>query len=226
MGVGWYQYQRKPDPYSKWLIRRLLSPTALHSVRESFALEMLASVGITRAVNTGCPSIWSLSPEYCAGLPKQKARAVVTALNSYPKLNDPEADRKMIETLRRHYDEIYLWVQTFTDYDYAMSLDSGIKFVAPSVEALDAILGSQLDLDYVGVRLHAGIRALQKGRRSIILEIDNRAREMGRDFGLPTVPRTDYERLEAMIAGPFEITVSPPRKEIDLWKDQFRHSPA
>jgi polysaccharide pyruvyl transferase WcaK-like protein len=39
----------------------------------------------------------------------------------------------------------------------------------------------------IGVRLHAGIRALQRGRQAVIVAIDNRAREMVRDFALPVV---------------------------------------
>lgn len=226
MGVGWYQYQHAPDPYSRWLLRRLLSRNCLHSVRESYALKMLASIGITDAVNTGCPTIWSLSPAGCARLPKRKASAVLTAVNSYPRLKNPAADRRMIETLRKHYDTVYLWIQTHTDYTYARSLDSHLLFVDPSLAALDALLTSELDIDYVGVRLHAGIRAIQKGRRAIILEIDHRAREMGRDFGLPTVERTDFERLEQMIRQPLGISVRPPRREIDLWKSQFRRKSA
>ena len=33
MGCGWYQYQRATDPYSKWLLRSVLSKAACHSVR-------------------------------------------------------------------------------------------------------------------------------------------------------------------------------------------------
>jgi len=45
MGVGWYQYQHAPDPYSRWLVRRLLSPTAIHSVRRSISWPRSASPG-------------------------------------------------------------------------------------------------------------------------------------------------------------------------------------
>lgn len=223
MGAGWYQYQHAPDPYSRWLLRRVLSRRCLHSVRESYALKRLASIGITNAVNTGCPSIWELTPEHCARLPRQKAaESVLTAVNSYPRLKDPAADRRLLELLRRHYRTIHLWIQTDTDYEYARSLDGNLRFINPSVAALDAVLAREPDLDYVGNRLHAGIRALQKGHRAIIVEIDNRAREMGRDFGIPTVQRTDFDRLEHMIQGPLEISVRPPQNDIALWKRQFR----
>jgi len=225
MGAGWYQYQHAPDPYSRWLLRRVLSHTGLHSVRESYALKRLASIGITNVVNTGCPSIWTLPPEHCARLPRRKAiHSVVTTVNSYPKLKNPEADRRMLQILRRHYRTLYLWIQTDTDFEYARALDPDLRFISPSIAALDEVLLSALDLDYVGIRLHAGIRALQKGRRAIVVEIDNRAREMGRDFAIPTVDRTDLERLEQMIRDPLEISVRPPRQDIARWKSQFLDS--
>jgi hypothetical protein len=227
MGVGWYQYQHAPDPYSRWLLRSLLSRDKIHSVRETYAATRLASIGIHNVVNTGCPTIWRLTPEHCASLPRTKAKGgVVTGINSYKKLKNPAADRRMLELLSRHYPAVYLWIQTYTDFEYAQSLGVPVRFINPSVSALDAILQSDLDLDYVGNRLHAGIRSLQKGRRAVILEIDNRAEEMGRDFGLPTVARTDFERIERMITGPLEIAVQLPTKNITVWKDQFRRVPA
>ena len=225
MGVGWYQYQHAPDPYSRWMLRSLLHPTALHSVRDSYTLAKFHSLGLKNVVNTACPTMWQLTPDHCASLPKAKGRSVLTTINSYPKLFDRDADGRMFEMLRRHYDSVYCWIQTYSDYEYARSLDPDLLFVDPSLGALDAILSSEVDLDYVGNRLHAGIRALQKGRRSVIVEIDNRAREMGGDFGLPTVGRTEFDRLESMIAQPFEIAVNLPVREIEQWKAQFRERP-
>ena len=98
MGVGWYQFQSRPDPYTAWLLRRVLHPTALHSVRDSHAQAMLASIGITNTINTGCPTLWNLSPETCAGLPKSRGQEVVTTLNTY--IPDRAADGRLIETLR------------------------------------------------------------------------------------------------------------------------------
>ena len=221
LGAGWYQYQHAPDPYSRWMIRSLLSHDGLHSVRDGYTQRMLASIGITNAVNTGCPTIWHLTPSHCALLPRRKAESVVTTINSYPGLKAPAADRRLLEVLTQQYRTVYLWIQTHTDFEYARSLQEHLVYVDPSVAALDAVLTSKLDLDYVGNRLHAGIRALQHGRRAMIVEIDNRAREMGADFGLPTVGRTDFERLERMITEPLEIAVNLPQAAIDRWKGQF-----
>jgi polysaccharide pyruvyl transferase WcaK-like protein len=222
MGVGWYQYQGGPDPYSAWLISSLLSKSWLHSVRESLAAEMLASIGVHNVINTGCPTIWRLTPDACARIPGRKADTVLTTVNSYGGLKNVEADRRMLELLKRAYGSVHLWVQTHSDYEYANSLTDGLTFVSPNLRSLDAALNAPVELDYVGNRLHAGIRALQHGRRAIIVEIDNRAREMGKDFGLPTVARHDFDKLQAMISEPFQIAVRPPLDAIAQWKRQFQ----
>jgi polysaccharide pyruvyl transferase WcaK-like protein len=219
MGCGWYHYQRNPDPYTRFLLKGVLSKKHTHSVRDSYTLKMLEKVGVRDAINTGCPTIWGLTQEHCRALPKQKGRAVVTTLNTY--IPDKTADRALLDLLRKHYEKVFVWVQTATDHGYTEGLDSGVTFIPPSLRAYDELLRTEPDLDYVGNRLHGGIRALQLGRRAIIIEIDNRAKEMGKDFGLPTVPRDDYPRLEAMISGPLEIAVTPPAAAIDRWKAQF-----
>jgi hypothetical protein len=222
LGAGWYQYQNAPDPYSRWMLSRILSRDGLHSVRDGYTLRMLTSIGISNVVNTGCPTLWNLTSAHCERLPRSKAKAVVATINSYSGLKDPAADRRLLEILKRRYEKVLVWIQTHTDFEYARSLQEGLIYINPSVAALDAVLTSELDLDYVGNRLHAGIRALQRGRRSIIVEIDNRAREMGADFGLPTVGRAQFEQLERMIAEPLGINVRVPQAAIGQWKNQFR----
>lgn len=216
MGVGWYQFQRAPDPYTRWLLRRVLHPEALHSVRDSYTARMLATIGIANTVNTGCPTLWPVTPEHCAHLPRRKAAAVVTTLNTY--MPDREADRRLIEVLRARYAKLYAWVQSPDDFAYLRSFGEDIEIIGSSLKSFDALVASSPGLDYVGNRLHGGIRALQRGRRAIIVEIDNRAKEMGRDFHLPTVPRTDFERLAAMIDGDLPIEVRPPQAAVERWK--------
>lgn len=219
MGCGWYQYQRATDPYSRWLLRSVLSKHHQHAVRDSYSLTNLARLGITNVVNTSCPTLWDLSPEYCATLPREKAHDVVTTVNTY--MPDPEADKRMLEILAKQYGRVHIWVQTAGDWDYARALAPSLVRLAPSLAAFNTLLETHPSLDYVGNRLHAGIRALQLGRRAIIVEIDNRAAEMGRDFGLPTVKRRDFARLEALITGPMPIKVTPPVDRIAEWKGQF-----
>ena len=216
MGVGWYQFQARPDPYTAWLLRRVLHPTALHSVRDGYSADMLRSIGIGNVINTGCPTLWGFTPEACAALPKTRAKSVVTTLNTY--IPDRALDGQLIQTLRDRYKTIYAWVQTAEDHSYLKSFGDDIVILEPSLAAYDALLRDAPDLDYVGNRLHGGIRALQHGRRAIIVEIDNRAREMGRDFNLPTVERDDFARLAAMIDGALAVDVRPPTPAIAEWK--------
>ncbi len=219
MGCGWYQFQHRPDPYTRWLLRRVLSSHHIHSVRDAYTKDMLARIGITNVVNTGCPTLWALTPDHCRSIPRARGKSVVTTINTY--IPDVEADRRLLALLRRHYRTVYLWIQGEADYAYARTLDADLVFIAPNLAAFDALLETEPELDYVGNRLHGGIRALQKGRRTLIVEIDNRAQEMGRDFNLPTVKRTDFDRLEALIDAPLDTCVQPPREAIARWKNQF-----
>ena len=70
-------------------------------------------------------------------------------------------------------------------------------------------------------RLHAGIRALQHGVRTLIVEVDNRAKMMGADWGLPTVARDAMDRVSSWIGGSSEVDLRLPRSEIEEWKGQF-----
>jgi polysaccharide pyruvyl transferase WcaK-like protein len=79
------------------------------------------------------------------------------------------------------------------------------------------------DVDCVGTRLHAGIRALQRKRRAIILGVDNRAEEMGHDFDLPVVARGKVAlELEAEINGYWETRICIARQAIAACKGQFK----
>ncbi len=220
MGVGWYQDQSPADFYSRWMLRRILSRKLLHSVRDSQAERMLTAAGVPNVLNTGCPTVWTLSPEHCAALPRRKAASVVTTLNTY--IRHPEADRLLLRTLKQHYARVFFWTQTWEDHGYARQLDPDMVFIEPSLASFDRLLRDEPDLDYVGNRLHAGIRALQKGHRAVIVEIDNRARAMSSDLGLPTVARTDADRLTWLITEPFETRFTLPTDRIERWRAQLR----
>jgi hypothetical protein len=91
--------------------------------------------------------------------------------------------------------------------------------LSPGVQALDAELAE--GADYIGTRLHAGIRALQVGARSTIVVIDNRAAEIGRETGIPTVSRSLLDSDEALF-GTRTVEVTMPHEEIDLWVSETR----
>jgi len=85
------------------------------------------------------------------------------------------------------------------------------------------VLESESNLDFVGTRLHAGIHALNLGHRTIIVAIDNRAKEMGKDTNLPIISREDViDKLEGMINSEIKTEILLPKENIKRWKDQFK----
>jgi polysaccharide pyruvyl transferase WcaK-like protein len=221
VGVGWWKKGDKPNRYSKALYSRLLDKKKLHSVRDNYTLTQFQEMGFKNVINTACPTMWKLTKEHCKDIPETKATDVVTTLTDYDK--NPVADQQMINILSKKYRRVYLWLQGVNDFNYAhlMSLPDNVELVNPVLEDYDALL-ERGDIDYVGTRLHAGIRALQKKRRTIILAVDHRALEKKKDFNLTVIDRHDIDQLEAMIDSAFKTEINLPLANIEAWKNQFR----
>ncbi len=222
VGCGWQNYGRSVGPYSKILFRRLLSNNILHSVRDEYTKSMLESIGIKNVINTGCATLWQLTPEFCSSIPSYPASRVITTLTDYRR--EPEKDRSMIEQLLATHEEVYIWLQGNGDLNYinALSLDGRCSLIPPTLAAYDAILDKVEDIEYVGTRLHGGIRALQHGRRTLIVSIDNRAREMAHDYGLPILEREDIALLTDAVNSERETKIRINGEGIKTFLEQFR----
>lgn len=220
LGVGARDY--KPiDKYSKILYNRVLDKERyVHSLRDEYTKNKLSNIGIQNVVNTNCVTMWNLTEEHCKSITTKKSKNVVCTLTDYHK--DPAADRKMIEILKNNYKKVYLWLQGINDYNYIKSLDVDVILISPSLKKYDELLASDEELDYVGTRLHAGIRALQNKRRSIIVGIDNRAREISKDTMLPMVERENLELMPNLINSNFNTALNINFKAISQWRSQFR----
>ena len=221
MGVGFDSYNTKSDLYSRLLLRYMLSPRGFHSVRDSFSEKALKSMGIQNVLNTGCPTMWNLTPEHCGTIPVGKASKVICTLTDY--CRDDANDKAMLDILLESYDKVYFWLQGRDDLAYIRELGYAdkVELVESTLEAYDAVLALD-DLDYVGTRLHAGIRALSKGRRTLIISIDNRAECISADTGLRTIRREDLGAcLKARVNNPYETKIILPWAKIQQWKDQF-----
>ena len=222
MGVGWWQYQKKPNLYTKYLLKKVLSKDLIHSVRDTQTEQMLKSIGITNVLNTGCMTMWQLTPEHCKQIPITKADNVVFTLTDYNQ--NIIYDQALIDTLIKNYKTVYFWPQGSEDLDYLAKLKNTNKIIIlggnlfPYDELLD---NKSLELDFIGTRLHAGIRALQKLRRTIILGIDNRAEEKAKDFNLNVLSRDQIEKLEQILMNDFRTDIKLNEKNILLWKKQF-----
>jgi len=220
VGLGWWQYQTlDPNEYTRSLLQQILSQEHFHSLRDSYTTQRMEKLGF-KSINTGCPSLWGLDPAHCSAIPQNKSDKVLLTFTEY-NLN-PKYDRQLFDILERNYSTIYFWPQMYMDYDYAKKIcGDRLVFIDPSLEALNDLLTSE-DIDYVGTRLHAGIRALQYQCRSIIIAVDNRGLEMGRDFNLPIITREEIEeKLEHRINENWGTSVKVDQEAINNWKQQF-----
>lgn len=220
VGVGWWQYGDEPNFYTKKLYKKVLSPSYLHSVRDSYTENQLKKIGITNVINTACPSMWGLTEAHCKDIPRRKAKDVVCTITDYK--SDIERDSKFFKILLENYENVYFWVQGTQDFNYFNQLNidkDRIIIIPPHLDSFDDILSR--DIDYVGTRLHAGIRALQKKKRTIIIAVDNRAKEKQRDFNLKCIERELIDDLAHMINSDFSTDIIIPIDNIKKWKSQF-----
>ncbi len=219
MGVGWWQYQGAPGLFTKRLLRKMLHKEYIHSVRDEYTRRKLLSIGIENVINTSCPSLWDLSDDSFKDVPCRKAQSVVFTLTCYNKV--PRYDLELYRMLRANYERVYFWPQGNYDRDYAMDLGLEVECLDDGLDSFDRLLSDCPALDYVGTRLHGGLHALRRGRRALILGVDNRAAEMGRDISLHVVDRRDLSAIGRWIEGSAGVSISLPRENIERWIAQF-----
>ena len=220
VGVGSQQYHQKINWYTKLVYKFLMKKDVLHSVRDSYTEQALKEIGISNAINTACPTMWGLTKEHCKEIPKNKARYCVCTLTDYKK--DILRDNYILNILKKKYEKIFFWPQGNGDLDYFLNLESsvGIEVIAANLESYNRYLEDN-DTDYVGTRLHGGMRALQKKRRTLIIGVDNRAKELQADFGIPVIDQGSIEQLEDVIQKQIKLDIKLPTDEIKKFLSQF-----
>lgn len=221
MGVGFDSNSNEFDVYTKLLFRTILSPKHIHSVRDKFSEAMLKNMGIRNVIYTGCPTMWNITPELCSRIPKAKADKVVCTLTDYNR--NLIADQALLNILSECYKRVFLWPQGIEDKEYfeQVKLNNNVEIVSEGLEKYDEILKLK-SIDYVGTRLHAGIRALTREHRTIIISIDNRAKNISADTGLPIIERGDImSLLSPKINSEFVTKIQMPIDNINRWKNQI-----
>jgi len=222
LGVGWGAYEIKANAYGRWLCSVILSKNHIHSVRDSFTRNVATqALQIPRVSNTACPTMWCLTDELVRSIHIGKGDECIFSLTDYSK--DPRLDGQLIRDLSEHYGgRLLFWPQGDGDLDYCRSLGYTGRVIDRSLPSLLKMLSSGGQFDYVGTRLHAGILCLEHRVRSLIISIDNRAREIAADTGLPCVARNDRDALLGWLTGSVDgIRLHLPRNDIDHWKRQF-----
>lgn len=218
LGVGWRGYMEGPNAYTRWMLRHILSNGYTHSVRDRYTQDKLSGLN-KKVVNTACPTMWRLDESHCRTVPRRKAQSAIATLTYYNP--SPENDRALLTTLKQHYKHVYFWPQQYDDDIYLHSLGvDGIRTIAPNLCAFDEVLEGE-DCDFVGTRLHGGIRALQKRRRTLIIGIDNRATEIAKNFMLPVLDRECIADTRDWIYAEQATVLTLPLAAIDAWKAQF-----
>lgn len=221
VGAGAGEYTNN---YTKKLYNKILSHEYYHSVRDERSKEYVEKQLGLKAINTGCVTMWMLTPEFCENIPSKKANRVVLTLTGKPNVNTvDEEDQAMIDILNALYDKVYIWIQGDLDLDYFLKAKNinNIEIIPPSIEQYDNLLNSN-DLDYVGTRLHGGIYAMRHKKRTIIISIDERADAIDKGNNLNCIRKMDVPtKLKSMIESEFCTKIKMPFDEIKKWKAQF-----
>lgn len=208
------------DAYTTHLYRKILSHSYYHSVRDERSKHYVEDILGLKAINTGCVTMWALTPEFCAQIPTQKADNVVFTLTA--KSHADQRDQILIDTLKREYGQVSFWIQGDKDEAYfnMFSNTDGIEIIPPHKAAYEAVL-LRSNIEYVGTRLHGGIYALRHQKRAIIISIDERAQSISADTGLITIEKDAIDELPSLIGSDFETKLNIPFDEIKRWKAQF-----
>lgn len=206
--------------YTRYIYQHMLNRQYYHSARDERSKKYIESLGL-KALNTGCVTMWMLTPDHCAQIPTKKSSKVVFTLTAGAA---DEYDQILIDTLVSNYNEISFWPQCIGDYEYFHSLNNieSIHILQASKDAYDSYL-TENDTDYVGTRLHGGIYAMRHKRRAIIIAIDERARAINARNHLNCIEKTDMKQLDAIINSEFVTKIEMDFDTIRQWKSQFLH---
>lgn len=217
VGAGAGEYTNN---YTTKLYNKVLNHEYFHSVRdERSKIYVEKELGL-KSINTGCVTMWMLTPEFCKSIPKKKADVAIITLTARPELNLNE--QKMIDIVKKNYSKVYCWIQGDLDLDYYNKFKNtdGIQLIPPNKDAYEHILNTE-DLDYIGTRLHGGIYAMRHKKRAIIIAIDERAKEIHKGNNLNCLSINEIDQLDELINSEIETKVSMPFDEIERWKSQF-----
>lgn len=229
IGCGRSNYDVSPfikKVLQKQIYNHCFSQSYLHSVRDSFTEKKFTEFGFP-CINTSCVTLWDFIKEFCSTIRKEKADKVVATITYYKNSSkDYKRYNQLFSILNKMYEHIYFFAQDgVLDLDLFNNLEfegkENVEIVTPSLEGYDLLLKSDA-VDFVGTRLHGGIRAMQHKQRAIIIEIDNRAKEISKDVNLCTVSWDELEKVEKLISSRFKNDIQIPFDKVNQWKDQFK----
>lgn len=215
LGVGWSAYETRLNAKTRLYIRKLLDRSALHSTRDRHTAGVLRGLGFKQVCYTGCPTMWRLDPDHLAAIPHRQADVVVTMITDYRK--DPRRDRMLLETLENLYSHVIAYPQGTGDAVYLRDIGFQGRILGHDLDFIDRLRKEYGTFDYVGTRLHGGIFCLQHHIRSIVISVDNRAREIARDTGLCCI-EADAQLIRDTVRAPLNQHLRLPLQAIADWR--------
>ncbi len=227
VGVGWSSYIGEPDFHTRKYYKNIFHRKINLSVRDSYTKNKLQSSGIKNVVNTGCPTLWNIKNRIPQKFNHSLEDILFTLTDYHP---DEVADNKLLETLIRYKNKrLVFFPQGPADADYLQSLsvyrDNSTQFylLPYNFEEFKNYTANN-EFNYIGTRLHCGIRCMQLQQPALIIGIDNRAVEIANDTLIPVVKRNDVETIETWMKGGqiFNTQTTIPHHEISRWKAQFK----
>jgi polysaccharide pyruvyl transferase WcaK-like protein len=227
LGTGWGEYQNEPNFYSKLFYSKRLDKNSIHSVRDNYTETQLKKISQLKVLNTCCPTTWYIDGISSNRKSHKKVKTCVFTLTDYDQ--DIVKDSDLLDKLLENFEELLFFPQGLGDIDYLKTLDvfnknqQKIKIIDRSLNSFKTVL-SQGNILYIGTRLHAGILALNFGVESLIISIDNRAREIAKDIHLPAIERNQISLISKWVCGEQVFTepkIRIPIGNIDRWKKQF-----
>ena len=204
--------------YTRYIYQHMLNREYFHSARDERSKLYMESLGL-KAINTGCVTMWMLTPEHCAQIPTKKADKVVFTITAG---HFDQRDQDMLDTLLCNYKEVYFWPQGINDYKHFAKMNNikNVHVLQASKEAYDKYL-TENDTDYVGTRLHGGVYAMRHKRRAVIIAIDERARAINEKNHLNCIEKDNIQELENLLNSDIKTEIIMPFDEIKHWKAQF-----
>lgn len=218
VGVGANRYFDDIDPRQLDFFREVLSKKHIHSTRDKLGKYIIEKSG-HNAVETSCPTLWDFANmnQKTASTKSESVCFTLTKHKPHPH------DIDFIRILRESYSNLVFWPQQPRDYEYLKSLTKieDIHIIPPNLASYDKFLQNE-DVDVIGTRLHGTIRGLHHGKRSLVVSIDNRAREISESTGFPSIDRDDIiELLPTLIHSSEPIEIVLPTDKINTFLKQL-----
>lgn len=225
LGVGWRSDKNSFSYGDRILYKNFLENENLHSVRDSFTENKLREIGIKNVVNTSCPTTWTLTKKIIDKIPKVKSPNVVFTLTDYSK--DYKADLTLLDAICDNYTNIFFWPQGSRDLTYLMELlkikkipDNKFKIIPQTVLAFNELLINH-NIEYIGTRLHAAIKALNYSKRISLISIDNRSRELCKDIKINVLERKNIIDINTFINREDKMQIKIPYDSINKWRNYY-----